>query len=98
MLIKPVKSALANNGPLVLIDPWIKSGYFSFIHAANDPGYDPPKAIHLVFSSQLCFLFLALMNEAKSANACRDDKYFKFSTDKSLESNRGRLIDKIRPN
>lgn len=53
LLLKPVKSAFASNGPLVLTDPCIKFGYFSLTHAANEPGYDPPNAIHFVSLSKL---------------------------------------------
>lgn len=38
MIYVPTKSTFANKGPLELIAPDIKSGYFSLAHAAKDPG------------------------------------------------------------
>lgn len=78
----PVKSALANNGPLELIAPCTKCGYFSRNQAAREPEYEPPNAIHLCVMPYNSFM--DVIKYAKSANACSDDKYCKFSVDKSL--------------
>ena len=37
---------LANSGPELETEPATKWGNFSLTHAAIDPGYEPPKAIH----------------------------------------------------
>lgn len=76
---------MANSGPLLLTAPCTKCGYFRRNHAASEPGYDPPNAIHLVSEGRWCLAFIATINEARSASACSDERNTRFSVERSLK-------------
>lgn len=81
-----MKSTLAKTGPLADMEACTRWGYLERTQAARLPGYEPPKAIHLVPAGKLCFVFIAVIKYAMSARACSLERYFRFSTLRSLNN------------
>lgn len=84
--ILPMKSTLAKTGPLADMEACTRWGYLERTQAARLPGYEPPKAIHLVPAGKLCSVFIAVIKYAMSAKACSLERYFRFSTLRSLNN------------
>ena len=64
--------------------PCTRCGYLSLYQADNDPGYEPPNDIHLLFV-RLNFKAISWQNVARSANACSLFRYLRLESLISLE-------------
>ena len=70
--------------------PCTRCGYLSLYQADNDPGYEPPNDIHLLFV-RLNFKAISWQNVARSANACSLFRYLRLESLISLEKWRKKI-------
>lgn len=90
MSLVPGKLTAALTGALVATEAWTRCGYFSLNQAASEPGYEPPKATHLLFVSPRVSA-ITVRKWARSASAWRLLRKCKLSVLRSLEWHKRRL-------
>ncbi len=74
------KLVCAVSGAEDAIEPADTCGNFSLNHAARFPGYDPPIVTTLLLVVPRASVMFWI-TRARSANACSDDRYFRFAVD-----------------